>query len=206
MKGYIVVKTITIMAKRPIPDVISMKEVLDLSYKLAPNDQILYLILYLTGARIGEVLRLQVRDINISDEFMTFNIYTEKNRRHPIREIPVRIRANTANPETVMADIIIEGIANKSPDTYLFNISRYLAHKRINKLSIVTKATIGNERLEYYELKIYPHYLRHCRLTHLRQLYAFDALAMMQFAGWSNVAPTRIYVHSGVKDLMKLMV
>ena len=40
----------------------------------------------------------------------------------------------------------------------------------------------------------YPHFLRHCRLSHLAEHHHFDAIKLMYWAGWTDPKLANIYV------------
>lgn len=93
---------------------------------------------------------------------------------------------------------------NRSED-HIFNISRTNAWNRLAKVEISTRAIQGKDIIEDYVKGVNPHYLRHCRLTHLVQTYGFNELQLMRFAGWTNTKPAIVYVHLNWMDLAKVM-
>ena len=201
---------------KPIPETVSIEEIYELGGSLESNDRLLFYILYITAARISEALKIRKRDIEseqLNDDFVVkFKVFTHKNRFHPIRNIPIivfkddNITKEHQRIEKKMIEFIFSMIEKIEPDNRIFNLSRRNAYNRLNRnLKIIVRATYKNDVIDYHEHKLNPHYLRHCRLTHLRELYGFDDLALKQVAGWTNTAPCNRYVHTGYRDLIKEM-
>jgi integrase len=195
--------------KKPVAYTISIEEILQLGKQINdPELKTLYYLLYLSGARVSEALNMKVKDIQFSYNndirLAVFSILTEKNKQHPIREVPVIIKGY----EKEMMETIELYISNKLMGEKIFNISRNNAWNKMARiLTTIVRANDkkNNRIIESFEKRINPHYLRHCRLTHLRREYGFDAINLMQYAGWSSVQPAQTYLHLGYKDLIKKM-
>jgi integrase len=201
--------------KKPIAETISIEEIFTLG-NTVDDDMVkaLFFLCYLTGARIGEAIGLTQRDIRLSTNKneLLIDLRTEKRKDHPIRTIPVLIMDNDKHEdfnhfETEMVTHILKYIDPFAPEALVFPISRqrgfnvFVRYFTVN----VRYRLKDNTFTEVMPKKINPHYLRHCRLTHLRQEYGYDMLSLMRFAGWKDTQMCNIYLHLGYKDLTKEM-
>jgi integrase len=201
--------------KKPIAETISIEEIFNLGNSVE-DDMVkaLFFVCYLTGARIGEAIGITRRDIRVSTtkNELLIDLKTEKRKDHPIRTIPILIMDNVSHTdfnyfETEMVTHILKYTENLSPEALVFPISR---QRGFNLLVRYFNVTVryrlkDNTATEVMPKKINPHYLRHCRLTHLRQEYGYDMLSLMRFAGWKDTQMCNIYLHLGYKDLTKEM-
>ena len=198
-------------AVKPVPDVVSIGEIKAIGERYMDSEiRALFYFLYLTGGRISEVMDIRIRDLELikdaeGREIFKVHLLTRKNRRQKYRDIPVVL----GNVETDMVDYIfkwIETFENADPERKLFpDLNVDSGYQHIAKQKIKINATLGLNHFPDYVLRIHPHYLRHCRLTHLVQLYGFSDTALTRFAGWSNSAPAQIYVNLNWSDLVRLM-
>jgi hypothetical protein len=77
--------------------------------------------------------------------------------------------------------------AKIEPGTPLFNFTRKTGH------ALVTK--------HFPEEKIFPHYLRHLRATHLSTVFGFDHDRLVHYFGWTNSQSADYYVKLKTTDL-----
>jgi len=192
--------------KKPVPEAMRMKDLVELGKRYSnPEDRALFYFCYLTGARISEALDVTPEDIHEHrseelGEYLTVRLLTRKNRRAKIRDVPVPLQ---------QAEKAMVSYVNKykgSGDGKIFTgLSRTNAWNRLSKVSISVRAIRGKEILPEFTKGVNPHYLRHCRLTHLVQHYGFNELQLMRFAGWTNTKPAIVYVHLNWMDLAKVM-
>jgi len=185
---------------KPIPTAVSPQYLLSVAKeKLDPDDLALFCVIYTTGARIKEVLALERKDIIIKEMYgkkiMEFHCKNQKNRRLMIKIIPL-IREGI---DVEFYDIIYEYIKDIQQEAKLFYLSdweesaRVIAHRRLNKIRIKTTATWGQEFINPYYFKLYPHFLRHCRTTHWREHWGLGDREIMRLAGWSSPAMIGTY-------------
>jgi len=144
------------------------------------RDKAFVAFLYLTGARISEVVRsVKKEDFRKEGDFLLVRIKTLKNRRQPMRILGMPL-------EDPYTRIVLQYVT-KAPDGPLWNFSRQYAWRLLKSL--------GGE-------KVHPHIFRHTRLTHCvvyGNMHEFD---LMRFAGWSNIKPAYTYVHMSWRDLL----
>lgn len=200
--------------KKPIPFPISAEEIYELGKRLPTDEQrALFYTTYLTGGRISEVLQIQKRDVwrekvqynNMEYDAVIFEMVTNKIRTfNPRRLIPVPC----VGVDGDMAEVVWQYRNTKTRDEEkLFHFSRTRAWNIFAKLTTDTRAI--NPDRTYSELlgfKIHPHYLRHCRATHLVVKYRVNnPYDLMKRFGWSDVRRAMTYLQLDWYDLLKGM-
>lgn len=196
---------------KPKPEVISLERLMTLANMLEDYQQrVIFYCLYLTGARISEVLLLRKEDITLADvegnHFVIFNLRNLKSRKVLFKRLPVIID----NP-------IVEGMATSikdyvnliTHDSVIFTLTRHnvtyaytlLPAVHLRVVDMRSKAIIDD-----YPFQIHPHYLRHCRLTHLRENKNFDLMNLIAWAGWSDSRPASTYVQVPWQELAKAQI
>jgi integrase len=146
-------------------------------------------IVYLSLSRIGEVVKrltrkqIDIIKINDQDVLVFRNLYTEKNKQHPKRNVPVII-----SKELDLVNVISEYISPIDYEVILFDFSRVTAWRHIKRMT-------GNR----------CHFLRHTRITHLQSLYNIPSSAIKRMAGWSDERPLSKYSHLKFQDIAELM-
>lgn len=197
-------------AKKPVPEALPMEDIYRVGNRYEdPRDRTLFFFCYLTGARISEALASTPQDMTVvkSDslgDYITVRLLTRKNKRIPFRDVPVPMKHREKN----MVDYIysyMEIETQKKTDRIFNHLTRTNAWNRLTKNSVRIRAIHGKAILDDHEQRVNPHYLRHCRLTHLVQHYGFNDIQLMRFAGWSNTKPATVYVHLNWMDLARVM-
>ena len=168
----------------------------------------LYAFLYLTGARISEVNQVRRSDIQLlpTKQIMLVEMITLKNRKDKLRTLIIP----TVQPYTPMVKELWEWLQLFEPYDRIFPYTRsYLrtwlqprriggpkrGYKQLEAPLIKTTAWFWNEnKKKYYQRPYYPHFLRHCRLTHLVKHHHFGSERLKYWAGWSDVRLAEIYV------------
>ncbi len=150
-----------------------------------PRDKALVSLLFLTGARISEVVKsVRKKDIRIKSlegrDIVVFNIFTKKRRKALFRKIPVPRNDR-------LLDSVMDYIRDKKENDLLFDFTRQWALYLIKK----------------YERRYWLHLLRHSRLTELASEKDFTDQQLTAFAGWSDSRPSKFYVHLRWKDLAR---
>lgn len=183
------------------------------------KDKALISFLYLTGCRIEEVVKfiqekrnnrviinretkqrenkpiiyrtlkgdpIQKKQIEITDSYIIIhNVRTLKRRQDSLllRSIPI-LRSER---EKTFIDIVLKYIEPLEENDYLFNMTRQSAYKKLKKVVL------------------FPHWLRHIRLSHLAIDYNFTHAELRQFTNWSSGAMADKYIHLNVTNLLNKM-
>jgi integrase len=190
---------------KPIPFPITRPEIYELGKKLLNEEQrALFYTLYLTGARVSEVLQIPRRDarkdmVNGVPGYV-FEVVTSKSRSlFPRRPLGFPSKGY----EGKMADAAWEYIDRiTDPSQKIFHFSRTRAAHILEKLVVHTRAIApSNEYLEI-DLKIHPHYLRHCRATHFAVYHGWsNPYDYMKWFGWSDPKRPLTYIQQKWQDL-----
>jgi len=209
--------------KKPIPEPISQEEIFNLGKTIQDlQDKALFYFLYLTGARITEALQTQCRDISLKNlklksgrrvKAIAIDLLTLKRRKG----IPRRtIFVNPMGLDKEMYKVIEElRTSRPKPDTYLFEYGDIKSQKaRKNAYWHIKKITYSIRGIEPPDGKmvlmpdfgLYLHYLRHCRATHLAQVYGYNNRELMLYFGWSSSQVADVYTNLSPVELMGRMV
>lgn len=202
---------------KPIPIPTTQEVILRAGQEcLSGEDRALWFYLYLTGCRISEAVgnkgkRAGIRLDNIShpnDSITVIRAYTEKNRRLPFRNLPIQ---NTGT-EGIMTKEFLDFANTTQGNSQIFTLSRQRAFNHFHdNIKIDVEAIFDLHKPDIRRIELVkdwnpsPHYLRHCRLTHLVELYNFDYMKLMAFAGWSNPMLAMTYVHFNWRMLAEPM-
>ncbi len=164
------------------------------------RDQALVSFLYLTGCRIEEVCKYIVPNKNGLNIYKGFpiqkkqvtsregvviiqNVRCLKRKKELRRNIPIIIN----DLDNKFLSLLLNYVLKLQEEDYLFNIGRVRAYQILSKVGL------------------FPHYLRHIRLTHLVTDYGFSDAHLKQFTGWSDGRPASVYTHLNVENLIKQM-
>lgn len=202
--------------RKPIPFPIAINEIEPLAQLYPEPYDMLFRVCYLYGARIGEALTLRYSDLkltrdNYGRDILTAHILTEKNKRTPFRVLPAIAGGVNLTPfqkeEAKITAKLLAALPDAREGLVFPGITRQLAHYYFNKQAIAIRAFLMSERriIDLEEFRIYPHYLRHCRLTHLVEEYGYDHIKLMQYAGWTDVRPASIYLQLDWHNLAEAM-
>jgi len=169
------------------------------------RDAALIATLYLTGCRIEELLKYKHYKLDIKgkpvkkeqieirgDEIIFRNIRClkltrnrngVKSHRAQVRNIPIVFN----QLEKPLIRYLMDYIKGLNPEDPLFNITRWRAYQILS------------------EIGLYPHLLRHARLTHLAVDYDFGEAQLRHFTGWSTSNTAKHYTHLRISDLINKM-
>jgi integrase len=200
------------MAVKPVPEALGVEDIIRIgdSYQESQAKALFY-FLYLTGCRITEALNVRAKDVTLETlpevgDILRVHLLTLKNKLHKVRDIPVVI----SDKEKPMVDYVVWYLGQRQgeiydPDIKVFTFSRQNAWNKLASKQITMRATHGKELIEDYTFKIRPHYLRHCRATHLVNYFGFDDTKLVRYFGWTNSKPAQTYVKLNWMDLARAM-
>ena len=198
------------MVKFKPVDVLSNKEVWDYGHHLPDTEtQALFYFSYLTAARISEALRARRKDIEVTSykgqPVTVATLINQKSKMFKTKMIPFIWTDGEDGYDKKMTEFVLDFIWHKHQDAKCFNLKRTTAANRFRRNIEITVRAIkhtegkGTEVVDDYLFKVHPHYLRHCRLTHLSSL---PELNLVMIAGWTTVEPARIYIRESWGRIM----
>jgi len=146
--------------------------------------------LYYTGARAGELIKIQTQHLTLDGDFLNIKLSTEKNKHSPVRYVPINLKREPEASE----------IFTLTPNP---NDSCFLPPNP----NITTNSFLRYMRKEFNKVwtGIAPHYFRHCRLTHMVTEFDFNDQELVKYAGWVDSKPAKWYMSLKVTDLQKKM-
>jgi len=166
---------------------------------------------YLTGGRISEVLYTRAKDITYDEVNKAFvvNLKTLKNRVIGQRQIPIARVGKDKWFYDMFEKYYYEYVIELDPDDKVFPFrSRFMANIYFKKIYIQNVLVLDMENKEWHErtIRLFPHYLRHCRASHLVSHFGFREFELMRFMGWSSSKPASFYVKLDYRDILKKMI
>lgn len=182
--------------KKPIPYPAPSIEYMEQLGRTYENeyDRALFYLLYLGGQRITECLNTNKMAITTDSregfEFIIINSITEKNRSQPRRTIPIPLYGKEKN----MAEEVWRYIDRPGGGQLFPGLSRTNAWHRLSKASMDNLAIDPMNKIIEYKMKIFCHFQRHCRASHMVMFHGYDILKLMQYFGWSSPSVPTIYV------------
>ena len=209
--------------KRPISLPISPSLLLSAGKKINdPLARALFFFLYLTGARISEATEFSMAKLTMTRDLYIIRLPVLKRRsefwRNIGREIIIpRGKFAKCHEEQMISYVINYAEKFKTkPTEKMFakwiyhrkgkaysNMSVYL--RRLIKLNIeqYTPKFDGQWIQTTKEIELSPHYLRHCRATHLVTYYNLNELHLQKFFEWASSRMAQRYVK--IRDLKDIM-
>lgn len=147
---------------------------------LGHQEKALFALLYLSGARVTEALKLKFHAFNF--ETQTVDLVTLKARKHPIRTVKLLPRDPTIYP--YLKDYVL----NWKPE----NGNDYLFYFPDRSAPNSSRVYVWELAKKYF--KCTTHSLRHTHATKLVREYTADIFELKNQLGWSNAEPALIYV------------
>lgn len=164
------------------------------------------LMLYLTAGRRNEVLYIRREDIerrtfhhhNGKDyEVLLVLLPNEKNKTHSTKLIPLVLGIDSAEDE--MIKICMEYI-EKTKKGFIFpKTDPSMYNQLLEPCKLTTTYRENRWPINWMltiKFRLFPHYLRHCRLTYFAPL---GPMMLIQIAGWSS---SQIGGRSGIGELL----
>jgi integron integrase len=210
-----------VRARKPVhvPVVLSRREVQALLGELEPPFHLIAQLLYGSGLRVSEALRLRVKDVDF--EYSQIVVRDGKGSKDRVTILPESVagtlqahlqqvrRQHTAALQRGYGGVDLpEALANKYPNAptdwgwqYVFPAARpsrdprsgaYRRH-HLHETSVQRTIRIAARRLGLLK-PIGPHTLRHCFATHLLER-GYDIRTVQELMGHSDVRTTQIYTH-----------
>jgi integrase len=147
--------------------------------------------LYFTGARAGELVKIQSQHIIKDKEnpsFIQVKLLTEKNPHAPVRYIPINIEQEP--------DALEVFAVSPNPNALCFTPEN----------DVSTNSFLRYMRKEFNKVwNVAPHYFRHTRLTHFITEFDFNEMELVKYAGWTDSKPAKWYVSLKTNDLQRKM-
>lgn len=173
----------------------------DTSTPLGLRDRALLELLYATGARISEIVRLDVDDVVGSDGALV-SVLRLTGKGDKQREVPVGSHARTALQAYLVR--ARPGLLGATPDPRaLFRNSRGGRLSRQSAWVVLQRAAAGAGLPEPGGPAVGPHLLRHSFATHLLEGGA-DVRVVQELLGHASVSTTQVYTHVSVDALREV--
>ncbi len=192
------------------------------------RDKCLFVILYITAARIEEVVRRKVirwgkKNVRLINHGKSKNAsiqdYTKK---RILREEPGMVRSDITIEKFGDRKVLlfrIRNLKNKQKDSTTklipFPLDTEINKKFARVITLYYPTLyadeelfpIGSRRAEQIIAKagFNPHFIRSCRLTHLVRYHNFSDQKLKAFAGWTDSRPAKHYIKIRWEDLVNSM-
>ena len=181
-------------APKKLPGVLDIQQISQLldiqeTDPLSLRDKAIMELIYSSGLRLSEIVRLNPIDLNLSDKSLTVIGKGDKTRMLPIGNEAIKslrswlsCRNELANPE----------------EEALFVGSR---GNRLSRRSIQSRIKHW-ARKNGIQQDVYPHLLRHSFATHLLEASG-DLRAVQELLGHKDISTTQVYTHLDFEHLSK---
>lgn len=188
--------------KKPKADPVTQEQLYRLTEQLEEKDRALAYLLYFTGARINEALKLTPTNFYTYEkdgkEKYAVKLPTLKNRKRFIRDIPFIVKTLV---EKEMF-LYLASYLSKFTDGPIFTDSYNAICNRFRKVRFTANLTNEKEKTYYAgEYRLHPHYFRHCRLSHLTDSEHLSDQELTALAGWTDSRPASTYIRLGLDRL-----
>ncbi|WP_227429265.1 tyrosine recombinase XerC [Psychrobacter sp. I-STPA6b] len=181
---------------RPLPtiaDVDLLSQLLDQSMPDTPEqarlwvrDKAMFELIYSSGLRVGELVALDVSDLEIDTETQLGQVRVQ-GKGNKVRIVPVGSKAIAA----INAYLPHRYLWEEQGDNALF-ISEKLG-TRLTTRAVQQRLKVAATRAGIAQ-NLYPHLLRHCFASHMLS-GSGDLRAVQELLGHSDISTTQIYTH-----------
>ena len=184
----------TSKAPKKLPGVLDIQQISQLldiqeTDPLSLRDKAIMELIYSSGLRLSEIVRLNPIDLNLSDKSLTVIGKGDKTRMLPIGNEAIKslrswlsCRNELANPEEEA--IFVGSRGNR--------LSRRSIQSRIKHWA----------RKNGIQQDVYPHLLRHSFATHMLEASG-DLRAVQELLGHKDISTTQVYTHLDFEHLSK---
>ncbi len=185
--------------KKTIPTVLSLQEINDLLASFPENDilslrnKTMVELMYSTGLRVSELVKLNIEDIHFSMGFLKCNGKGSKERIVPIGEKALKILKKYLNTAREKLNI--------NYDNQILFLNR--EGMRISRQGF-WKVLKEHAAMINLSKNISPHKLRHSFATHLLEKNV-DIRFIQELLGHSDISSTQIYTHVNSKKLNEVV-
>lgn len=202
-----------------LPSVLTQQETAALLAHVSGTNGLIIRLLYGTGMRIKECLRLRIKDVDLARRLITVREGKGNKDRVTmlpgsvvedlIQHIDERRRWHNIDMSTGHADVEMpDAIARKYPRAasewawqYIFAAPTYSTDPRSGSVrrhhwserNIQRAVKVAAQEARIHKL-VHPHTLRHCFATHLLETGS-DIRTVQELLGHSDVSTTMIYTH-----------
>ncbi len=147
-------------------------------------------LIYSSGLRVSELVRLDLRDIDLADGSLVVTGKGNKMRRLPIGRLARQAIHRWLG--------VRQGLAALE-ETALFTGQR---GKRLTTRAVEQRLRKRGEQ-QGTQGRVYPHRLRHSFASHLLESSG-DLRAVQELLGHANISTTQIYTHLDFQHLMEV--
>ena len=159
---------------------------------LGARDQAMLELLYATGLRVSELVRLEVRQVNLQGNYLTI-----KGKGAKVRAVPFGRWAHDKLADFMQCSRPILLKRRSSPFVFTNRSGKPLTRQGFWKI-IRRHALAGG-----IDKRVTPHTLRHCFATHLLEGGA-DLRSVQSMLGHADISTTQIYTHVDGARLKKV--
>lgn len=201
-------KELKLGREKPIPYPLqTIEEVAALAERYdKPDVRFMCSFLYLTGQRVSEFLETRAADITMQEldgrEILVVNSLTEKNRVQPRRILPIA----RSGDEKPMVDYCMKYMEKMEPKQRLMEYSRTNCWNLLSSQMVSINIIDLDKTMKATAIRVYPHFLRHCRASHLVMFHNYDIYKLMQFFGWRSLLTPSIYAKMDWRSLAAPMI
>ncbi len=170
-----------------LPSVLSKSEVVAMIGTIKnPKHHCIVSLLYGTGLRVGELVRIKTRDIDLVR--MILRVYQGKGKKDRQTIIPKTLETILRGQQKV-----------KQPNDYLFTNGR---GERLTETTIQKIVAQAAEKVKIGKV-VTPHTLRHSFATHLLE-NGTDIRYIQELLGHAKLQTTQIYTHVAANNLKNI--
>ena len=190
----------------------SISDVYNLGQEIEDKElQAFYYMLYLSAGRVSEVLQIQHSDIQDRNyhghKVKEIHLVNEKNKKKNLKTVIIPVDNEYEQKMWAYIQPYYEHSYENQPlfpNLNIKSISRNQIYNLLSKYTFKNLKVINPVNRHYYQvdLKLYPHFMRHCRLTDLVKIYQMNPEQLKSVAGWSSVSVSASYVSLNGNDVI----